>query len=156
MPRPLKEDPRDVFKTFRFTHAEVTRLEGRARASGRNLSSYVRMVLLDRAGDEPAPEPMSKGPAPASSYQSAVAVLIEQIRKLGVNLNQIAHRMNDVIETARHFEPRARHSCRRCQAAIPSGTTVHSPSFSFNSGSLKKACHAISSRCGDTFRSQRT
>src|ERR1043165_7518052 len=58
MPRPLKEDPRDVFKTFRFTHAEVTRLEGRARASGRNLSSYVRMLLLERPGDAPAPELM--------------------------------------------------------------------------------------------------
>jgi Bacterial mobilisation protein (MobC) len=95
MPRPLKEDPRDVFKTFRFTHAEVTRLEGRARASGHNLSSYVRMLLLDRPGDEPVSELMVKAPAPANAYQSGVAVLIEQIRKLGVNLNQIAHRMNE-------------------------------------------------------------
>jgi len=96
MPRPLKEDPRDVFKTFRFTHAEVTRLEGRARASGRNLSSYVRMLLLERPGDAPSPELMvSPAAAPATVYSSAVAVLVEQIRKVGVNLNQIAARMNE-------------------------------------------------------------
>jgi len=95
MPRPLKEDPRDVFKTFRFTHAEVTRLEGRARASGRNLSSYVRMLLLERPGDAPAPELTVSPAAPATVYSSGVAVLVEQIRKVGVNLNQIAARMNE-------------------------------------------------------------
>src|ERR1041385_3397973 len=95
MPRPLKEDPRDVFKTFRFTHAEVTRLENRARASGRNLSSYVRMLLLERPGDVPEAELMVRPASPATLYQSGVAVLVEQIRKVGVNLNQIAARMNE-------------------------------------------------------------
>ena len=47
MPRPAKDDPRDRFKTFRFTEAEITRLQARARASGRTLSSYVRRVLLE-------------------------------------------------------------------------------------------------------------
>jgi hypothetical protein len=95
MPRPLKEDPRDVFKTFRFTHAEITRLQGRARASGQNLSSYVRMLLLDRPGDEPTAESAARPTVSGSSYPSAVAVLVEQVRKVGVNLNQIAHRMNE-------------------------------------------------------------
>ena len=95
MPRPLKEDPRDVFKTFRFTHAEVTGLESRARASGRTLSSYVRMLLLERPGDAPEPELMVKPATPVTVYQSGLAVLVEQIRKVGVNLNQIAARMNE-------------------------------------------------------------
>jgi hypothetical protein len=95
MPRPLKEDPRDVFKTFRFTHAEVTRLESRARASGCNLSSYVRLLLLERPGDASEPETAAKSVTPIRASQSAVAALVEQIRKVGVNLNQIAARMNE-------------------------------------------------------------
>ena len=47
MPRPIKDDPRDCFKSFRFTGAEVTRLEARARASGQTLSAYVRDRVLE-------------------------------------------------------------------------------------------------------------
>lgn len=100
MPRPLKEDPRDCFKTFRFTASEITRLENRARARGQTLSTLVRSVLL-------RPEPEETGvtsngqngayPATEPTYRAAHAtrILIDQVRRLGVNLNQIAHRMNE-------------------------------------------------------------
>lgn len=55
MPRPIKDDPRDCFKTFRFTEAEVTRLETRARASGVSLSAYVRGKVLDPSDSDAAP-----------------------------------------------------------------------------------------------------
>jgi hypothetical protein len=93
MPRPVKEDPRDCFKTFRFTQAEASRLEGRARASGRTVSSYVRFLLLDRDGGGEASSPAHRGsPHPQERRQR---ILAEQMRKVGVNLNQIARRMNE-------------------------------------------------------------
>lgn len=95
MPRPVKDDPRDCFQTFRFTEGEITRLRARARASGRSLSAYVRMILLE------AQEPGLGGHQPQRerrgqlSDQPAVQALAEQMRRVGVNLNQIAHRMNE-------------------------------------------------------------
>jgi hypothetical protein len=108
MPRPVKDDPRDRFKTFRFTEAEVTRLQARARASGRTLSSYVRRVLLDSQA-EAAGEAVGSGnpgglPGKGRGRKSAprrpgeeyaLRRLAEELRRVGVNLNQIARRMNE-------------------------------------------------------------
>jgi hypothetical protein len=104
MPRAVKDDPRDCFKTFRFTAGEVTRLEARARARGQTLSTFVRTALLGR--DEPetavswgtgrtssASEP---APPQARRLDPAMRVLIDQVRRVGTNLNQIAHRMNEL------------------------------------------------------------
>ena len=93
MPRPVKEDPRDCFKTFRFTQAEATRLEGRARAAGRSLSAYVRLLLLERPGGEEATGPAHRDSPHAPDRRQRI--LAEQMRKVGVNLNQIARRMNE-------------------------------------------------------------
>jgi hypothetical protein len=114
MPRPIKDDPRDCFKTFRFTEAEIARLEARARATGRTLSSYVRMAVLDGHGWEAAsggraePEavpvrrgrkrqahPLSAEAAGLPGEDFATLMLAEQMRRVGVNLNQIAKRMNE-------------------------------------------------------------
>jgi DNA-binding transcriptional MerR regulator len=115
MPRPVKEDPRDCFKTFRFTEAEITRLEGRARAAGRTLSAYVRMTLLDRPEDRAGPA----STAGARRFDRRERMLAEQMRKVGVNLNQIAHRMNEqripppreltmLLDEIRHYVRQAR------------------------------------------------
>jgi hypothetical protein len=93
MPRPVKDDPRDRFKTFRFTEAEVTRLDARAKAAGRTLSDYARSRLLD--GDEGQPKKAAPGAAMTSRSEFALRSLAEQMRRVGVNLNQIAHRMNE-------------------------------------------------------------
>lgn len=150
MPRRYKDDPRTFFKTFRFTAAELTRLENRARARRQGLSAYVRGALFSRDDDEaatdtrpagsspdkakrqpptkPAITPGRKGsvstyvrgllfgkndtgkagkaarPAePAEEYDvgrlrrasASERILIDQLRKVGTNLNQIAHRMNE-------------------------------------------------------------
>ena len=95
MPRPAKDDPRDCFKTFRFTEAELKRLEARARASRQNLSAYVRRLLLEVTDqDIAARQEPPNAPQPARRDPSAL-VLAEQIRRVGVNLNQIARRMNE-------------------------------------------------------------
>jgi Bacterial mobilisation protein (MobC) len=103
MPRPVKDDPRDRFKTIRFSEAEITRLQ--ARASGRTLSSYVRRVLLESAAEAvneagPDGEPSATGRGritaprrPGEEY--ALRRLAEEMRRVGVNLNQIARRMNE-------------------------------------------------------------
>jgi hypothetical protein len=108
MPRPVKDDPRDRFKTFRFTEAEIARLEARARASGRTLSSYVRRVLLDGQAEAAGEAAGSRNPdagagnghptntaprRPGGDY--AIRRLAEEMRRVGVNLNQIARRMNE-------------------------------------------------------------
>jgi hypothetical protein len=117
MPRPVKDDPRDCFKSFRFTEAEVTRLEARARAERRTLSAYVRARILN---DEAQVAKAATGPpktAPRTNREKldayyarrdeiavagagsrdrmAARLLAEQMRRVGVNLNQIARRMNE-------------------------------------------------------------
>ena len=95
MPRPVKDDPRDRFKTFRFTEAEITRLHSRAKASGRTLSEYVRARILDGETGEPGKEDRQKAAFSSSRTEFALRNLAEQMRRVGVNLNQIAHRMNE-------------------------------------------------------------
>ena len=100
MPRPVKDDPRDCFKSFRFTVAEITRLEARARASGLTLSAYVRGKVFDPSDSDAAPgadprrTPDGAGPRRSRS-DYATRMLAEQLRRVGTNLNQIAHRMNE-------------------------------------------------------------
>jgi hypothetical protein len=105
MPRPAKDDPRDRFKTFRFSEAEINRLQARARASGRTLSSYVRRVLLESQAEAASSGNPDGGPPgirrgrltvprrPSEEY--ALRRLAEEMRRVGVNLNQIARRMNE-------------------------------------------------------------
>ena len=146
MPRKYKNDPRTEFKTFRFTAAELTRLENRARARRQGLSAYVRAVLFAKDDSEDvhttvpqktatiAPPPSSPVPKeqpggristyvrgvllrtarksstnvsnsaePVEDYPVTRArrstaserVLTDQLRRVGTNLNQIAHRMNE-------------------------------------------------------------
>ena len=106
MPRPVKEDPRDCFKTFRFTAAEVTRLESRAHARGQTLSSYVRATMLGRDALDGPESTLSSAASTARrsrsrSFHSSPAeatyrILIDQVRRVGTNLNQITHRMNEL------------------------------------------------------------
>jgi len=102
MPRPAKDDPRDCFKSFRFTEAEIGQLEARARASGQTLSAYVRGKVFDPSDGDAAsgvdPGPVAH-PAPGGPRRPrrdfATRMLAEQLRRVGTNLNQIAHRMNE-------------------------------------------------------------
>ncbi len=96
MPRPVADDPRDCFKTFRFTARELTRIEARARANGQTVSTYARAAILGRGDPEAAataPRASSTTPPRAGA---AARMLTDQIRRIGTNLNQIAHRMNEL------------------------------------------------------------
>jgi hypothetical protein len=108
MPRPTKDDRRDRFRSFRFNDAEIARLRARARASGRTLSSYVRAKLLEVPASPAEPEtgPVVTGKRRMAHGLSAEGtglpegdfarrMLAEQMRRVGVNLNQIAKRMNE-------------------------------------------------------------
>lgn len=95
MPRPVKDDPRDRFKTFRFSEAEINRLQARARASGRTLSSYVRRVLLDSQAEAAGGGNPLRGVPRRPSEEYALRRLAVELRRVGVNLNQIARRMNE-------------------------------------------------------------
>ena len=100
MPRPTKENRRDRFKSFRFNDAEIARLRARARAAGCTLSSYVRARLLEAPGPEPGPverrkvHALSAEATRRSEADFGRRALAEQMRRVGVNLNQIAKRMN--------------------------------------------------------------
>jgi hypothetical protein len=100
MPRPAKDDPRDCFKSFRFTEAEIGRLEARARASGLTLSAYVRGKIFDPSDSDATPgaDPLRTHPEGSPRRRRAdyaTRMLAEQLRRVGTNLNQIAHRMNE-------------------------------------------------------------
>jgi hypothetical protein len=88
MTRRYKADPRDRFVSFRCTEAEITRLQRRAHAAGMSLSHYVRNVLLET-------EAMRTGAEPALIENPATRLLADQVRRVGVNINQIAHRLNE-------------------------------------------------------------
>lgn len=89
MPRPAKDDPRDINLTIRFSSAEITELHRRAEAEGASLAAYARQAIFGRAADY-ATTPMSAVSDPAAEQ------LADQVRRVGVNLNQIAHRCNEL------------------------------------------------------------
>jgi uncharacterized protein (DUF1778 family) len=67
---------------LRLTQEERAAFEARARAHGLSLSDYLRRAALDR----PMPAPVAEG--------RDLAALTAALLRLGVNLNQIARRMN--------------------------------------------------------------
>jgi hypothetical protein len=89
MTRRYKTDPRDSFVSFRCTEAEITQLLRQAQAASMSLSHYARSVLLHADGLRPS-EPPS-----APIENPAIRLLADQVRRVGVNINQIAHRLNE-------------------------------------------------------------
>lgn len=98
MPRPCKDDPRDWNFTLRLSVAERARLEREAGGCGITLAAYARRRLFQDAATEVAMPGIVTGTdeaATSPATQIAVLALSEQIRRAGVNLNQIARRMNE-------------------------------------------------------------
>jgi hypothetical protein len=83
--------------TIRLSMAEVTALQGRARAAGCSLAAYTRRAVFEapRPGD---PDGLAReaGASAILPGHLAAADLALQVRRVGVNLNQIAHRMNEL------------------------------------------------------------
>jgi len=82
MARPRQAEVRDQRVSFRLTPKEAVLLRERAAHAGQSVSDYARTAALGAA-----PRSRSNGHAlePAS---------YDQIRRLGVSLNQIAKRLN--------------------------------------------------------------
>lgn len=88
MPRPKKDDPRDVNLTVRFSTAEIIDLEQRARAAGCSVAAYTRQAVFG-AAIETATRPARM------RDELAARELAIQVQRVGVNLNQIVRRMNE-------------------------------------------------------------
>jgi len=85
MARPRQAKVRDQRVSFRLTLAELLTLRERAARAGQSVSDYARAAAL---GAAPRSRPNGRPPLafePASFHQ---------IHRLGVNLNQIARRLN--------------------------------------------------------------
>ena len=85
MARPRQGEVRDQRVNFRLTLEEALRLRERAARAGQSLSNYARAAALGAAGSSRRDYSRPYAMEPASFHQ---------IRLLGVNLNQIAKRLN--------------------------------------------------------------
>lgn len=94
---------------LQLTPSERSRLDAAAAKRGLRLSDYGRRALLRRP-IEPARDATT-----APHYPEAVA-LWEQVRALGVNMNQIAHHMN--ATGALDDVPELRALCREIKAVF--------------------------------------
>lgn len=70
------------------TPEEKQRLEAEARAAGNGLSEYVRYLCTRRAGQAPTVAGTRRNPDAKR--------LADELRAIGINLNQIAHIANSV------------------------------------------------------------
>lgn len=86
MGRKTSSNPRHYRRTFRFTAEELLMLMDAAQAAGLGLSDYVRAASLRGRGQvHPVVKARKKTVDPGRELQW---------RRVGVNLNQIAHRLN--------------------------------------------------------------
>ena len=84
MARPRQAEVRDHSVTLRLTLPELLELRERAARAGQSVSDYLRQrALAGHPSRQQPPAPLALEPA---SYI--------QIKRLGVNLNQIARRLN--------------------------------------------------------------
>ena len=91
MARRRKEDAderRTAFLGFQLTPTEKAEVVRRAEMVGRHVSDYARIVLLSD----------HKAPGPSAHDPHAIRELAVAIRKVGTNLNQLAHVANATNE----------------------------------------------------------
>lgn len=85
MGRPVGTNVRDQILTLRLTMDELVAVHEAARRSGQSLSDFIRERILKAR----------KPPKPRVTLLAGLdPELWVQVRKVGVNLNQIAHRLN--------------------------------------------------------------
>jgi hypothetical protein len=87
MARPRQGEVRDRHVAFRLTLEEAITLRARAARAGQSLSDYARHAAL-------AYRHHSRDPREAIHPFAMDAATFHEIRRLGVNLNQIARRLN--------------------------------------------------------------
>lgn len=69
----------------RITEPERAALEAAAKEHGQSISAFVVVALRKALGQSPGPEP---------AYMERLNELVYQTRKMGLNMNQIAHAAN--------------------------------------------------------------
>jgi hypothetical protein len=87
MPRPAKDDPRVNKFTIRVSNAELAELERRAKAAGCSPTAFARQAIFEEAAA------LTTGHRPSRDIDAYN--LAEQVRRVGVNINQMAHRFNE-------------------------------------------------------------
>jgi mobilization protein NikA len=87
MARPRQGEVRDRHVAFRLTLEETLALRERTARAGKSLSDYARHAAL-------AYRPHSGGRCEAIHPFAMEPATFHEIRRLGVNLNQIARRLN--------------------------------------------------------------
>jgi hypothetical protein len=80
----------------RFTADEYAAVLAKASASGVSLSEFLRLAALNR----PMPRKAAAGPASSTSF-----VIANELRRVGVNLNQIARLSHMGIEHEGELQP---------------------------------------------------
>ena len=90
MGRSIAPDPREHRITVRFTAAERLAIAERAAGDGMTVSDWLRAHAVKGAPAKIGARPPAKRPPPTRID----AATYEELRKQGVNLNQIAHRLN--------------------------------------------------------------
>lgn len=86
--RPPSEVLRDRFVTFRVTAEEHFKLMEKARRSGLSAGEYARSRALRGIARE------KKGATPQMIFGAETRAVFHEVRRQGVNLNQIAHHCN--------------------------------------------------------------
>lgn len=93
MARPKESNPRTQRFAVRLTEEEAATLQRRAKRAGVSVSRYGRVTLL--GNDRPAPNGTNPPPAGIpDEMDDARRYLAEQVRRVGVNLNQVARQLN--------------------------------------------------------------
>lgn len=90
MPRQKESKPRSRWLSVRLTADEAAMLRQRAKRAGVSVSRYGRVTLLGTDMPEINPE----APASSPGEDEARRLLAEQVRRVGVNLNQVAKQLN--------------------------------------------------------------
>ncbi|GEE02255.1 hypothetical protein nbrc107696_27010 [Gordonia spumicola] len=94
---------RDVRLTQRYSAAEASAVEARARALGVKPGAWVRAVVRDALDARRAEVAALHGSA-ATRPDPQRATAVEQLRRVGVNLNQLVRAINADGELTDHVE----------------------------------------------------
>lgn len=101
--RKPKDEHRDFFLRIRLSNEERKRLWKTAQDKGfSTVSTYVRNIILDRE-KELSPIP-NNGERLNLIDRNAVNASVREIRKIGVNVNQIAKKANSLPEASYALE----------------------------------------------------
>ncbi|TCP38068.1 plasmid mobilization protein [Rhodovulum marinum] len=104
MARPKKapQEKRDLRVAFRLSAPDAEALGARAKAAGLSVGAYARMMAL-------------KGKVQVVTKREPDFATLDQLRRIGVNLNQLAREQH---RRGHHDPDYLRHLCTRIEALI--------------------------------------